>query len=185
MERIHRRRMAPTLARVLLALVLMAGLASLFWKAWEVSEPADVLTIQGNPMAVDGKVLDFERMGNSVTFSVEFQTGKVESAGRYLLDAIIDGRVVGSARFVGDGLVRIPATGVPVHAMLAQFDQHYAEAVATWLEVENMPGEEDVDWQASKWGQWRWGNFVDDTDQAHNLIASYVTFRLRRPADSN
>ena len=59
MERIHRRRMAPTLARVLLALVLMAGLASLFWKEWEVSEPADVLTIQGNPMAVDGKVLAF------------------------------------------------------------------------------------------------------------------------------
>ena len=177
--------MAPTLARMLLAVVLVAGLASLFWKAWEVSEPAEILSIQGNPIAVDGVVLAFERRGNSVTFRVDFQTGKVESAGRYLVDAIMDGRVVGSARFVGDGLVRIPATGVPVHAMLAQFDQHYAEAVATWVEVENIPGEEDVDWQASKWGRWRWGNFADDTDQAHNLIASYVTFRLRRPADSS
>ena len=185
MQRIHRRYMAPTLARVLLAVVLMAGLASLFWKEWEVSEPADVLSIPGYPMAVDGEVLAFERMGNSVTFTVEFQTGRVESAGRYLVDAIMDGRVVGSARFVGDGLVRIPATGQPVHTMLAQFDQHYAEAVATWVEVENMPGEEDVDWQASKWGQWRWGNFAVDTDEAHKLIASYVTFRLRGPADTS
>ena len=185
MQRIHRHHMAPRLARMLLAVVLMAGLASLFWKEWEVSEPADVLSIQGNPMAVDGEVLAFERMGNSVTFTVEFQTGKVESAGRYLVDAIMDGRVVGSTRFFGDGLVRIPATGLPVHAMLAQFDQHYAEAVATWVEVENMPGEEEVDWQASKWGQWRWGNFAPDTDQAHDLIDSYVTFRLRGPADSS
>ena len=185
MERIHRRHMAPTLVRVLLAVVLMAGLASLFWKAWEVSEPAEILSIQGDPIAVDGVVLAFERRGNSVTFSVDFQTGKVESAGRYLVEAIMDGRVVGSARFAGDGLVGIPATGVPVHAMLAQFDQHYAEAVATWVGVENMPGEEDVDWQASKWAQWRWGNFAADTDEARKLLASYVTFRLRGAADSS
>ena len=177
--------MAPTLARVLLAVVLLAGLASLFWKEWEVSEPADVLSIQGKPMAVDGAVLAFERMGSSVTFSVELHTGKAGWAGRYLVEAIIDGRVVGVTRFGGEGLVRIPAAGIPVHAMLAQFDQHYAEAVATWVEVENMPGEEDVDWQASKWAQWRWGIFTDDTDEAHELIASYVTFRMRGPADSS
>ena len=180
-ERIHRRHMAPTLARVLLAVVLLAGLASLLWKEWEVSEPADVLSIQGKPMAVDGAVLAFERMGSSVTFSVELHTGKVGWAGRYLVEAIIDGRVVGATRFGGEGLVRIPAAGIPVHAMLAQFDQHYAEAVATWVEVENMPGEEDVDWQASKWAQWRWGNFAADTDEARKLLASYVTFRLRDP----
>ena len=185
MERIHRRHMAPKLARILLAVVLLAGLGGLFWKEWDVSEPADVLSIQGKPMAVDGEVLAFERMGNSVTFSVEFPTGIVASPGRYLVEAIMDGRVVGSARFFGDGLVRIPATGLPVHAMLAQFDQHYAEALATWVEVENMPGEEDVDWQASKWAQWRWGNFADDTDEAHELIASYVTFRMRGPSDSS
>ena len=185
MERIHRRYMAPTLARMLLAVVLMAGLAGLFWKEWKVSEPADVLSIQGNPMAVDGEVLAFERLENSVTLTVELKTEIVESAGRYLVEAIMNGRVVGSARFGGDGLARIPAAGIPVDAMLAQFDQHYAEAVATWVEVENMPGEEDMDWPASKWAQWRWGNFAADTDEARKLLANYVAFRLRGPADGS
>lgn len=179
--RIHRRLLVQTLARMLLAVALMAGLASVLWKEWQVGEPADVLSIQSKSMVVDGAVIAFERMGSSVTFSVEFQTGKVDPSGRYLVEAIIDGRVVGATRFGGEGLVRIPAAGIPVRAMLAQFDQQFTEAVATWVEVEDMPGEEGMDWQASKWAQWRWGNFAVEPDEARKLLAGYVTFRLRGP----
>ena len=185
MKHIHRRHLAPTLLRMLLAVVLMAWLASLLWKEWEVSEPVDVLPSQGNPKVVDGKVLGFERMGSSVAFSVELETGTVESTEPYVVEAVMNGRVVGSERFGGDGLVRIPAAGIPVHAMLAQFDQHYAEAVATWVEVETMPGEQDMSLQASKWAQWRWGNFTVDTDEARKFVAGYVTFRLRGPVESS
>ena len=171
-----------TAGRILLAMVLMGIFASVLWKEWEPSEPVDALPTPGNPMVVDGEVLGFERRGDSVAFSVEFQTGKGEP---YLVEAVMNGRVVGSQRVGIDGLVRIPATGVPVNAMLAQFDRYYAETVATWGTVENMPGELDVDRQAIKWGQWRWGNFAIDTDEARIFVASFVTFRLRTLVESN
>ncbi len=167
---------------MLLAVVLMGIFLSALWKEWEANESADVLSTLGNPMAVDGEILGFERTGNLVAFSVVFQTGKAEP---YLVEAVMNGRVVGSERVGIDGLVRIRAAGVPVHAMLAKFDQHYAEAVATWVGVENMPGELDVDWQASKWAQWRWGNFEVDTDEARDFVSSFVTFRLRRLVESS
>ena len=181
-KRIVRRRLARTLLRMLLAVVLMGIFASVLWKEWEASEPADVLPAQGNSVVVHGEVLGFERRGNLVTFSVVFHTGEMEP---YVVEAVMNGLVVGSQRVGIDGLVKIPAAGVPVHAMLAQFDQDYAEAVATWLGVENLPGELDVDREASKWAQWRWGNFAVDTDEARNFISSFVTFRLRRPFESS
>ena len=183
-KRILRRRLARMLLRMLLAVVLMGIFASVFWKEWESSEPADVLPTLGDPRVIDGEVVGFERRGNMVAFSVVFQTGEVAP---YLVEAVMNGRVVGSQRVGIDGLVRIPAAGVPVNAMLAQFDQHYAEAVATWVEVENMPGELelDVDWEASKWAQWRWGNFAVDTVEARNFVSSFVTFRLRRLVESS
>jgi len=175
-KRILRLRLARTLLRTLLAVVLMGIVASVLWKEWEAPEPAAILPTQGELMVVDGKVLGFEREGNLVAFSVAFQPGEMEP---YLVEAVMNGRVVGSERVGVDGLVRIPAAGVPVNAMLAQFDQHYAEAVATWVEVENMPGELDVDWEASKWAQWRWGNFAVDSAEARSFVSSFVTFRLR------
>ena len=176
MKRILRLRLARTLLRMLLAVMLMGVLGNVLWKEWEAGEPANVLPHQGNPLVVDGEVLGFERMEHLVAFSVVVQTGNVEP---HLVEAVMNGQVVGSGRVGIDGLVRIPAAGVPVHAMLAQYDRHYEEAATTWGLVENMPGELDVDWEASKWAQWRWGNFAVDIDEARNFVASFVTFRLR------
>ena len=70
---------------MLLAVGLIAIFASALWKEWEAGEPADSLFTLGNPMAVDGEVLGFERRGNLVAFSVMFQTGKADP---YLVEAV-------------------------------------------------------------------------------------------------
>lgn len=179
MKRIRYRQLAPTALRTLLAFVIIGVFATVLWKEGPVNEPGHILPAQGDPQAVDGEILGFDRKGNAVAFRVRFHTG---TDGPHLVQALMNGRVVGSEQVRGDGLVKIRAVGRPVHAMLAEFDRHYAETTATWISVENMPGELDVEYQANKWALWRRGKFTVDPDEANEFVSGFVSFRRQELA---
>ncbi len=66
-------------------------------------------------------------------------------------------------------------------AMLRDLDQQNAEIRAIWIEVETSAGEEKaLEQQASKLAEWRQGIFTTDSDEARNMMADYVSFRVHR-----